>query len=200
MGRLWAINWNWMEEQETCWLLQKEEILLLRSIYCGEGECLVSCVTSNDSSSEMTEDALISTKNLSENEFIHICIKLHAQTHSPGGTDVEVGFTLPKGYPKCEAPNISITSKHMTKERSIGLSQKAEMHSRLMLPEACLYDALQKINDDIIGVGSPDPACSSELCKGQVTLATGKGQNTSAESQNLLKCIVLPNHTLVVLP
>ena len=205
-------------DDPSCWQLQKDEILLLMSIYCGEGECLVSCVSNNGCSkttTEMTEDALsaIKDEDLSETDFISIRIKLEAQINSSGDYNVEVEFCLPKRYPKYDPPNISITSGHMTEEQLIRLLENAELHSSTLLPEGCLYDTLQKIQDDVMSIQSFHPVPLSEefresrddapvISKTSVSLleelheshddapVTGKAQITPTASQNLLKCYV----------
>ena len=168
---------------ENCWELQKEEVLLLKSMYCGEGECLVTCVSNSlcFPPSVLSDEALIRTKELSDNELIHISIRLN-EPGSSHTADVEVKFTLPKGYPKYEPPIISIAGKHIPSEHLIELSEQASTHSKALLPGACLYDTLQKIKDNVMSMRSYDPVDSYEsLDRGQ--------RDTLAASQNLIKSL-----------
>lgn len=168
-------------EDHCWWELQKQEMLLLKSIYSREGECLVTLSSDGCSApSVLSEDALVNSQTPSGNETAHIHVRLPSQTCD---MDVEVIFLLPRGYPQCEPPTISIRSKHMTLEYLTQLAENATRHSKTLLPSACLFDIIEKIKDDILMSASDDRADS---LKGH-----HKAQSSSDASQNRSKCCVL---------
>lgn len=145
--------------QESCLQMQKEEILLLQSIYCGENECSVflkeqqySYKTAYD---VMSQDEVTP----SDKENIHISIKFQMQANHKH--NVEVEMTLPKRYPILEPPNISIFCNHIPQWKVIEVTQNSQLYCRGRLPEPCLFDSLEQIKEDLFKLELSDTPESS---------------------------------------
>ena len=173
---------------ESCWDLQKEEILLLMSVYCGEGECVVTSRTPQSSTAALLEeevamDALCDMREPGQATF-DVSVKLALE----GEADVLVRFSLSSLYPKSDAPTISVTSPHMASEDLALLAQHTTSHSTTVLPRPCLLDILEKIKDNIMTVRLRDPMCwSDQRANVKSTLTT----NTNKTA--VMPCQMIPH-------
>lgn len=161
----------------ACWQVQKEEILLLKSIYCAEGECVVTCCSTDGSGppTVLTEETLTDTECPSERTSLCVSITLHIEAHFPDGIALKVAFVLPKGYPRYDPPSMSLSCITFSREQLMELTQKATQHSEMLVPEASLFDILEKIKDDVMGLRLPDPvARQGEVLEGPGTVAAGR--------------------------
>lgn len=200
--------------EETCWQLQGEEILLLRSVYCDAGEFLAYCVPIDSASSHSTdcaasgcpysrntekcstllewsaEDIVCLPRALLEKEtLLSVYIKLQVPTQTPSDQtkvdatiiyDATVQFSLPKLYPKLEPPEITITSRNVNKECLMNLNARISSHCKALLPEPCLFEALEEIKAELMKLELSDtPGVSQEPEKGQFALSAGKKLNSA---------------------
>lgn len=140
----------------SCWQLQREEVLLLRSIYCGEGECLVfqekdgHLISSGSDTEE--DDSLLSE----EPREVSIVITFQIQTEKGLGISMTVRFTLPQLYPKFQPPHISLSSNQITQVGISKILQDVESYSRTLQPEPCLMDTLARIRDVVMTLEQND--------------------------------------------
>lgn len=168
--------------QETCWKLQVEEIVLLRSIYCGAGEFLAyfvptDCPPHGRYTEECTalwessaEDDTCLPRAPSEMETVRICIKL--QVHAPLDRDVGamVQFYLPKLYPHLEPPEVTISSQYAPTGCLMDLSGRISSHCKALLPQPCLFNILEEIKTELMKLESSDtPELLREPVKKQFT-------------------------------
>lgn len=182
------------EQGNENWHVQKEEILLLMSVYCGEGECAVSYEPAHsdfppkkerlvkmETLCDMHEPA--PWNNSGEGKFFNIYVKLQVQTEFEQSIDVQVTFSLPKLYPNIEVPVISISSDHVIQEDLSRLTKRANSLSKALLPQPCLLEILAEIKDDIMGVRLCDPIHGSKRANVQSTLTTNQAVNMDMPCQ-----------------
>ena len=183
------------EEERECWQLQKEEVLLLMSVYCGEGECVVTYGPAHSETPPKEKLLLMDALcNMHEpppptngDDVFHVDVKLQVQTGPEWNVDVLVQFYLPKLYPKSEVPVISISSDLVVQEDIAQLAKRANSHSMTPFPQPCLLDILAGIKDDVMRMRLCDPIARSQRANVQSTLATNQNINT------VMPCQLLPH-------
>lgn len=174
--------------ESSPWQLQKEEILLLMSVYCGEGECVVTCKPESPSMEQLRVDDLsdLEEEDTGKMRTFCVCVKLAVLTDLEPSINVQVQFSLPHLYPISEVPVISITSDHVGLEDLTELTQGAISHSTSLLPQPCMLDVLEKIKDDIMRVQLCDTMrWSDNHANVQSTLATNQNKNMVMPCQQL---------------
>jgi hypothetical protein len=179
--------------QETCRQLQEEEILMISSIYCKEGEFLAydvdtastrACLSAGTTGTTgctceeacSAGDSLCRAKAPLDKETV--CIHIKLQVHEAHSLDlgVTVQCILPKLYPRLESPNITISSRHMPTDYLIELNCRISLHCKTFIPEPCVFDVLEWIKAELVKLESPDtPELSWEPVKAPITLTMGMG-------------------------
>lgn len=142
--------------------VQKEEVLSLMSICCGEGEFTLNSphsLTELETLSDFSEETGNSTPliSLTVKTVVPIC-DARAQT-----VEIHTTFELPKSYPE-EAPLIQLSSVDLSTEILVTLQQKARMFAETLRPDPSMFPVLCWLQDSIAELPARSLSCVN--CQG----------------------------------
>ena len=142
------------------WEAQRDELLALQSIYCGEGEC------------EVIAPANLSFENLhtaEPNDFaspdyggivirvnvVHLQVEQASVRHDQG-LCLSIVFHLGAAYPR-EPPTVTeISSKYLPSHVTECIHKRLIVFIGTLQPEPCLFEALEKLKEEVMDLVAQD--------------------------------------------
>ena len=153
-----------MAQKTTDWAIQREEVLALKSIYCGPGECtLLSPHTFTQlecsDQSGCRNDVHFFPVSLEFRLAVPIDQKV-TSSNKAGQKDLKitVTFQLSESYPEI-SPHIIVSSEHIQKTCLDALQQNALAYACSLKPEPCLFSILEMLKDNAMEMVANDPSC-----------------------------------------
>jgi len=152
------------------WSIQREEILSLKSIYYGPGECILLppytfAQLEQCDQLECCQDVPSSPVSLElkltiphDQEVLQSC----------SGVTITVTFELSRSYPELNPQSIVLSSECIGKAALDELQQNMLSYAHLQQPEPCLFSILEMLKDSTMEMIANDPSCLLEksLCYG----------------------------------
>ena len=153
-----------MAQKTTDWKVQRDEILALKSIYCGPGECILlspHTFTQLECSdqSEFRNDVHSFPVSLVFRLAIPIDQEV-ASSNKASRKDLKmtVTFQLCESYPEI-SPQIIVSSEHIHKTSLNKLQQDALAYACSLKPEPCLFSVLEMLKDNAMEMIANDSSC-----------------------------------------
>ena len=137
----------------SCWEAKIDELLALKSIYCGEGECEVisppGLSFENLASIESSDSIPRDVDNISVRILVYASVE-HVQqtTHR---LCVSIVFNLDSKYPHNAPGTITeLSSEHLPKHVTESIHKRLNLFITTLQPEPCLFEALQWMKEELL--------------------------------------------------
>ena len=140
-------------EKTFNWEAMKEELLSLKSIYCGKGECEV--VSPSNLSFENLDHI---EPDISEGIIIQILVYPSIEQVATQKLCLSVLIHLGSTYPQ-DAPTITqISSKHFSKHVTDSIHERLNIFVKTLQPEPRLFETLEHLKEDVLELVARDPS------------------------------------------
>ena len=153
-----------MAQKTTDWKVQREEILALKSIYCGPGECfLLSPHTFTQLECSDQSGFRNDVHSFPVSLVFRLAIPIDQEVASSNKASqkdlkMTVTFQLCESYPEI-SPQIIVSSEHIHKTGLNELQQNALAYACSLKPEPCLFSILEMLKDNAMEMIANDPSC-----------------------------------------
>ena len=150
-----------MAGKTTDWEVQREEVLALKSIYCGPGECTLlsphtfAQLECSDQSGCRND---VHSFPVSLEFRLAVPIDQEVTSSNKAGQKITVTFQLSESYPEI-SPQIIVSSEHIHTACLDALQQNALAYACSLKPEPCLFSVLEMLKDNAMEMVANDPSC-----------------------------------------
>ena len=173
------------------WFSQKEELNALRSIYSGDGECVLVSPSKDT----------ISFDELLDKDVLPSCLwplVLNINLPSSCHFSLTVTFQLDTTYPNVSPQLISLESDQLTEVCLSSLKKRAILFAATLQPEPCLFDILEWLKDSVSDITESDVNRESFNVTTTAICDDIKGTNKPHNSASIAYSV--SNHSTILNP